>query len=103
MNELNDNQTRSAEITVDIECQSGTESGTSSGQTAIGIQTSLPGYLKALGLGLVNTAGGVSYLLSDSYGTDSRIATGVGISLSDSNGSTMNLLVGEDVHRLRTV
>ncbi|KPD72004.1 hypothetical protein ADT35_10355, partial [Yersinia pestis subsp. microtus bv. Talassica] len=92
VNELNDNQTRSAEITVDIECQSGTESGTSSGQTAIGIQTSLPGYLKALGLGLVNTAGGVSYLLSDSYGTDSRIATGVGISLSDSNGSTMNFV-----------
>ncbi|MBS0054584.1 fimbrial protein [Yersinia sp. Marseille-Q3913] len=92
VNELNNNQTRSADITVDIECQSGTESGISSGQTALGIQTSLPGYLKAQSLGLVNAAGGVSYLLSDHYGTDSRIATGVGISLSDSNGAAMNFV-----------
>ncbi|CND13202.1 putative fimbrial usher protein StbD [Yersinia intermedia] len=92
VNELNDNQSRSADITVDIECQSGTESGINSGQTALGIQTSLPGYLKAQGLGLVNAAGGVSYLLSDNYGTDKNIATGVGISLSDSSGATMNFV-----------
>ncbi|CQJ56088.1 fimbrial protein [Yersinia rohdei] len=92
VNELKNNQTRSASITVDIECQSGTESGINSGQTALGIQTSLPGYLKAQGLGLVNAAGGVSYLLSDNYGTDSRIATGVGISLSDSSGAAMNFV-----------
>lgn len=88
VNELNDNQTRSADITVDIECQSGINSG----QTAMGIQTSLPGYLKAQGLGLVNSAGGVSYLLSDNYGTDNSIATGVGISLSDSTGAAMNFV-----------
>ncbi|HEI6852626.1 TPA: fimbrial protein [Yersinia enterocolitica] len=92
VNELNDNQTRSADITVDIECQSGTESGINSGQTALGIQTSLPGYLIAQSLGLVNSAGGVSYLLSDHYGTDKRIATGVGISLSDSSGRAMNFV-----------
>lgn len=92
VNELNDNQTRSAEITVDIECQSGTESGINSGQTAMDIQNSLPGYLKAQGLGFVNSAGGVSYLLSDNYGTDNSIATGVGISLSDSTGAAMNFV-----------
>lgn len=40
----------------------------------------------------MNAAGGVSYLLSDHYGTDNRIATGVGISLSDSNGAAMNFV-----------
>lgn len=92
VNELNNNQTRSADITVDIECQSGTESGINSGQTTLGIQTSFSGYLKAQSLGLVNAAGGVSYLLSDNYGTDNRIATGVGISLSDDNGTAMNFV-----------
>lgn len=92
VSELAQDQTRSASINVDVECQTGTISGINSGQTSIGIQTSLPGYLKAQGLGLVNTAGGVSYLLSDLYGTDSRIATGVGITLEDSSGAPMNFV-----------
>lgn len=92
VDELNNNQTRSADITVNIECQSGTDSGIRRGQTAIGIQTSLPAYLKAQGLGLVNYAGGVRYLLSDSYGTDTRIATGVGISLHNIRGDAMNFV-----------
>ncbi|WP_343723066.1 fimbrial protein, partial [Herbaspirillum seropedicae] len=57
--------------------------GTEDNQTAFGIQVS-PGALAAARmLGYVNANEGVRYLLSDQYGLDPSVATGVGISLSD--------------------
>ncbi|WP_336293637.1 fimbrial protein [Cronobacter dublinensis] len=56
-----------------------------SGNTTLAIQASLPAFNAAVKEGLVNTSGGVSYLLSDNYGKDGY-AKGVGIRLSDSKG-----------------
>nr|WP_318384188.1 fimbrial protein [uncultured Enterobacter sp.] len=77
---------RSANFNVEIRCQDGVDSGVSHGQTSIAIQTSMPAYIAAQKINLVNGAGGVSYLLSDGYGTDTSVATGVGIRLEDSAG-----------------
>jgi len=44
-------------------------------------------------MGLVTSGGAVTHLLSNGYGTDPSIATGVGISLRNAaNGSAMNFL-----------
>lgn len=91
VSDLNSGGSSRAAFNVEVECQDGTVSGISSGQTSIGIQTSLPAYIQAQKLGLVNAAGGVSYLLSDNYG-NSNIASGVGIRLEDSSGSTLNFV-----------
>ncbi len=87
--ELNQGQTRQADFTLSFRCDEGTGSlpplvaGTEDNQTAFGIQVS-PGALAAARmLGYVNANEGVRYLLSDQYGLDPSVATGVGISLSD--------------------
>ena len=50
-------------------------------------------YAQAQSLGLLTSGGGVSYLVSNGYGTDPSVATGVGISLNNaSNGTAMNFL-----------
>lgn len=80
-------------FTVSIECDNAVVSGVSSGGTALGLQVPYESFLAAKNLGLVNASGGVSYLLSDGYGTDPTIATGVGIALSNTTtGSAMNFL-----------
>jgi len=73
-----------APFSVQIECSDASISGTASGQTAIGLQVSTGALAAAQTLGLVNSAGGVDYLLSDQYGSDG-IAGGVGISLYGSD------------------
>ena len=90
---LNNGGTSQANFTVSIECDNAAVSGISSGSTALGLQVPYESYLTAKELGLVNASGGVSYLLSDGYGTNSTIATGVGIALSNtSTGTAMNFL-----------
>lgn len=87
--DLNAGKTVQSNFTVTVECSNSVESGTASGQTAIGIQTSQEAYQTAQSLGLVNSSGGVSYLLSDGYGTNSTIATGVGITLKSPDGQDL--------------
>lgn len=70
--------TRPFEVTT--YCQSGF-----SGQTTLAIQASLSAWDAAAKLGLVNSSGGVSWLLSDGYGKEG-VASGVGIRLSDNSG-----------------
>ncbi|RAY88587.1 hypothetical protein DP190_00455 [Enterobacter cloacae] len=86
--ELTAGGNRTGSFNVQIKCQDGVESGVQHGQTSIAIQTSMPAYVAAQKINLVNGSGGVSYLLSDGYGTDSSVATGVGIRLEDSKGVT---------------
>jgi type 1 fimbria pilin len=45
----------------------------------------------AASLGLTSGSG-VTYLVSDNYGTDPSVATGVGIQISRTNGTPLNLL-----------
>ena len=84
-------------VRVDVECDSGITSfsGTGAGQTAFGLQVSQSGYAATLAnaSALINGSGGVSYLLSDGYGTDPSVATGVGIRLEHAaTGERMNFI-----------
>ncbi|WP_024655939.1 fimbrial protein [Pseudomonas syringae USA007] len=91
--QLNSGESREADFTVELECSNQMTSGVQSNQTALGIQVSQPAFVKAGELGLVNSYGGVDYLLSNGYGADPSVATGVGISLRDSaNGDPMNFV-----------
>ncbi|SDU89700.1 fimbrial protein [Pseudomonas mucidolens] len=91
--ELSQGMTRSSDFTIDLECSNTASSGTATNQTALGIQVSQSAYAQAQSLGLVTSGGGVTHLLSNGYGSDSSVATGVGISLQNaSNGTAMNFL-----------
>ncbi|WDU65086.1 fimbrial protein [Pseudomonas poae] len=91
--QLSSGESREAQFTVELECSNSATSGVQSSQTALGIQVSQPAFAKAQELGLVNSYGGVDYLLSNGYGIDPGVATGVGISLRDSAaGNPMNFV-----------
>lgn len=91
--ELKHGDSREANFSVQMECDRAVNAGVNANQTAIGIQASAGAEAKARQLGLTTSSGGITYLLSDNYGTDMSIATGVGIQLRDGeNGQTMNFL-----------
>lgn len=91
--EIKNGAIRSAILEVEVECNDTMISGTATGQTAIGFQPSAGAYTAASSLGLLTTQGGVKYLLSDQYGTDPDIATGVGIKLFNAaSNKEMNFL-----------
>lgn len=91
--EIKNGAIRSAILEVEVECNDAMISGTAAGQTAIGFQPSAGAYTAASSLGLLTTQGGVKYLLSDQYGTDPDIATGVGIKLFNAaSNKEMNFL-----------
>ncbi|MDR0805394.1 MAG: fimbrial protein [Enterobacteriaceae bacterium] len=91
--QLTTGQTSQAQFTINIECDNNATSGVSTNNTALGLQVPADSYAAAQSLGLVNGSGGVKYLLSTGYGTDSSIATGVGIELSNAvTGTSMNFI-----------
>lgn len=99
--ELQAGVSRQMPITIQFNCQTGTPantgvtalaSGVGANQTAMGILVNPANAAAAVSAGFGTTGSGVSYLLSDGYGTDPTIATGVGIQISRTNGSVMNLL-----------
>jgi len=84
---------READFSIQLECDRNVKSGTGRNQTAMGIQVSVAAYAKAMELGLVDSMGGVTHLLSTNYGVDPAIATGVGIRIRDADsGQPMNFL-----------
>lgn len=89
--ELEQGGSVSASFTVQIECSESAVSGTSAGQTALGIQVSPGAYSAASTLGLVNGSGGVTHLLSDDYFGE-NMAKGVGITLQNAHGKRMNFV-----------
>jgi len=91
--ELNQGATRSSDFTIDLECDNAVNSGTSTNQTALGIQVAQSAYTQAQSMGLVTSGGAVTHLLSNGYGSDPSVATGVGISLRNAkDGTAMNFL-----------
>ncbi|MDA5483446.1 fimbrial protein [Yersinia intermedia] len=99
--ELKAGVTRQRPITVQFACQTGAPantgvtvfgSGVAINQTAMGIRVNPANAAAAVSAGFGTTGSGVSYLLSDGYGTDSTVASGVGIQISRTNGSALNLL-----------
>lgn len=84
-----------ANFTVQIECSDSAASGINSGQVAIGIQASPSSYTAAQKLGLINSSGGVQALVSDNYGNDPSLASGVGITIQNSTSGVNMLLIGQ--------
>lgn len=93
--QLNNGVTSQAHFNVQIECSDTAASGTVSNQTAIGIQVSNGAYSAAQRLGLVNSAGGVTALVSDNYGNDPALAQGVGITLQNAGTDSDVVFVGQ--------
>ncbi|VXC67869.1 fimbrial protein [Serratia oryzae] len=99
--ELKAGVTRQRPITIQFACQTGKPantglvalaSGVGANQTAMGILVNPANAAAAVAAGLGTAGSGVSYLLSDGYGIDPNVASGVGIQISRPNGTTMNLL-----------
>ncbi|HEY4803883.1 MAG TPA: fimbrial protein [Paraburkholderia sp.] len=102
--ELNQGGSRQLPVTIQMQCQSTTPtgmgafaSGTAANQTALGILAPPANAQSAVSAGLTTTGSGVTYLLSDNYGTDSSVATGVGVALTRPGGSALNFLTNEYV------
>ncbi|WP_227659917.1 fimbrial protein [Budvicia aquatica] len=99
--ELRAGVSRQMPITIQFNCQTGTPantgvtalaSGVGVNQTSMGILVNPANAAAAVSAGLGTTGSGVSYLLSDGYGTDPLVASGVGIQISRPNGTVLNLL-----------
>ncbi|PNM25893.1 fimbrial protein [Yersinia enterocolitica] len=82
--ELNSGSTTSAEFKVDFQCQTGVTSGVTAGTVAMGFLVPAANAAKAQALGLMNGSGGISHLVSDSYGS-AGTASGVGIRIYRNN------------------
>lgn len=102
--ELNQGGSRQLPITIQMQCQTSAPatlsafvSGTAANQTALGILAPPANAQSATSVGLTTTGSGVSYLLSDGYGTDPGVATGVGVALSRPGGAALNFLTNEYV------
>ena len=89
-------------IEITLQCQTGApanadlagfQSGTNVGQTAMGLLVQPANYLAAQREGLgVPGGSGVTHLLSDGYGDNPAVATGVGVALSRPSGQKLNWL-----------
>lgn len=80
-------------FTVNILCEGLTGTGTVSGLTALGMQVPYENYQAALRLNLVNSSGGVSYLLPTDLGV-SGMASGVGIQIANANDGMIRNFIG---------
>ncbi len=67
--EIDSGGVREAPFELTFKCQSGMTNGTGAGATALGIRVSSGALTASPALGLVNASGGLSYLLSDRYGS----------------------------------
>ena len=88
-------------ISISFSCQTGSPantgvtafaSGVAANQTAMGILVNSANAATATSLGFGTSGGGVTYLVSDNYGSDPSVAQGVGIQISRNNGTVLNLL-----------
>lgn len=99
--QLNQGEQTSVPFDIRFQCEQGAVdgglergfvSGTQRDQTAMGLLVPAANYQSAVAEGLTTSANGVTFLLSDGYGSDSSVATGVGVALSDVRGNRMNFL-----------
>lgn len=96
---------RQIPITITMQCQttsfsgswSSFASGTSSQQTALGILAAPANVQSATSAGLTTTGSGITYLLSNGYGSDPSVAKGVGVALSRPGGQALNFLTNKFV------
>lgn len=94
---LNNNGVVSQNFQVQVDCKDGVNSGTSSGQIAIGIQPSQGAFnaAKAFSPTLVNVNNGVAALLSDDYLNNPTRAKNAAIYIKYQNSSNYITLLGQ--------
>ena len=109
--ELNNNESRTQQLSIRFKCQyegnsianaSPAVSGTGSGQTAMGFAIPISNQKAALAqsLGVAGSSTAVSYLLSDGYGTDTNVATNVGVQIKwATNGAPVNLALYDPANK----
>lgn len=102
--ELSQGRSLQAPVTIQVQCQSTTPSGlsamvsgTAASQTSLGVLVAPANAQSAMAAGLTTSGTGVTYLLSDGYGTDPSVASGVGVALSRPNGTPLNFLTNQYV------
>lgn len=103
--ELEKGGQRTLAIDIHLQCQTGApgnagltgfKSGIEAGETAMGLLVQSANYLAAQKEGLgVPGGSGVTHLLSDGYGVNPDVATGVGVALSRQDGQKLNWLSSE--------
>ena len=86
---------REQPFSVQLECSNSARSGTSSGQTAMGIRVSLGAYNAATKLNLIVGQNGVRALVSDNYGNDPGLAEGVAVTIRNAAGGEALTLIGQ--------
>ncbi|WON76641.1 fimbrial protein [Serratia sp. UGAL515B_01] len=101
VSELRSGGSRQMPVTINFDCQTGSpanghltdfSNGIAANHTAMGILVNPANAAAAISAGFGLSGGAVSYLLSDGYGSDPGVATGVGIQFSRPNGTPLNLL-----------
>jgi len=104
VSDLNRGQSKQLPVTIQMQCQSTTplnmdalRSGTAATQTALGLLAQPENAQSAISAGLRTAGSGVTWLLSDGYGTDPSAATGVGVALSRPDGTPLNFLTNQYV------
>ncbi|WP_221055590.1 fimbrial protein [Shewanella algae] len=95
--ELKRGEKVAGQLSLSYNCQHGAVNGVGADQNAVGFKVSGEAYLAAESAGLKTSGYGVTHLLSHGYGTDPSVATGVGIELAKSDGSSMNWLSDENI------
>lgn len=94
---LDNNGVVNSQIVLEYICESGAVSGTAATQMAVGFKVNSSAYAAAVSEGLTTTGNGVTHLLSTEYGTNTSVATGVGIGLARADGTVMNWLSNENI------
>ncbi|AOY02168.1 fimbrial protein [Jeongeupia sp. USM3] len=99
--EMNSGGSRQVPVSIKFDCQTGAPantgltafaSGIATNQTAMGLLVNPANAAAAVAAGVGTAGSGVSYLLSDGYGSDPTVATGVGVQISRTSGTPLKLL-----------
>lgn len=91
---LKNGEKASGEISLIYNCQQGASDVSSN---IVGFKVSSEAYLAAKDNGLTTYGTGVTHLLSNGYGKDQSVASGVGIELTKADGTRMNWLSNEKI------
>ncbi len=93
--ELESGKAAQANFSVTVRCENTAVGGVAQNQTALGLQVPYESFLAAQTLGLVNSSGGVSHLLSENYG-QTGMARGVGIQIANASDGIVRQFLGWD-------
>lgn len=103
--ELDSGANRQLPVDISFQCQTGAPantgltafaSGTEAGRTAMGVLVPAANYQSAVAQGLTTGGSGVTFLLSDDYG-QAGVAGGVGVALTQADGTPLNFLGNDQV------